>query len=192
MISDYQQLLETAKERNTLNEEELGAIRDQLATGTFEYDPYTLLHILGHARDVNSLPIVKRYLDPQITSSNPMLRRIALQVIGRMWALPEAFNVAVDKVFNDPDTEVRAAAAGVIGFLGGKYRELRKESAKIIVRGLQTRSDTDDYVWSSFYFALLELFHVPFEDWPLPIEPLTEDKINRGLIEKAKAVATAG
>jgi hypothetical protein len=186
---DYQQLLERAKEGVPLTPEELAAIRAQLTSGNFAYDPYTLLHILGKAGDVQSRPIVERYLDLEVTANDPMLRRIALQVMGRMWALPEAFDVAVEKAINDPDTDVRAAAATVIGFLGGKYPQLQKKSADVIVKALQERSDPNDYVWSSFYFGLLELLHVPMKDWPSPIEPLTEAKINRALIHDAQALA---
>ncbi|HEV8618780.1 MAG TPA: hypothetical protein VGQ70_04735, partial [Candidatus Udaeobacter sp.] len=114
-----------------------------------------------------------------------------LQVIGRMWALPEAFEVAVSKAFHDPSPYVRAVAATIIGFLGSRYRQFKSRSAAILLEGLKRREELGDYTWESFYDGLLELFEVPPAEWPSAFGPLKAEDIRADLVEKAKTLARA-
>src|SRR5688500_764481 len=114
---NYDELLDQAKDGKKLPDNALSAIRQQLVNGEFETDPYTLIHILGKAGDRVSLTVIEKYLDFGLTDpeDDGLTRRISLQVIGRMWAMPQAFNIAARKAFYDPSPYVRAAAATFIG-----------------------------------------------------------------------------
>jgi hypothetical protein len=141
--------------------------------------------------DTASLPIVRKYLD--FDTGNPesddMIRRIALQVIGQMWTLPEVFEIALSKAFQDPSPYVRAVAATIIGSLGSRYPNLKARSAAALLQGLAQKETLDEYVWESFYYGLLELFDIPPTQWPSPISGLKDSDIRKDLIETAKVLA---
>ncbi len=191
MPNYYDRLLEQAKEGKRLPDNAVTSIRQQLSTGRFETDPYTLIHILGKAGDKESLPIIKEYVDFDTgdAESDDMIRRIALQVIGRMWAIPEALDLAISKAFSDPSKYVRAAAAKIVGFLGSRYPQLKAKAAAALLDGVQRRNELDAYTWESFYEGLLELLEVPVFDWPSRLAPIKETDVRRDLIERARRIA---
>lgn len=188
---NYQQILERAKNRLQLSRDDLVAVRSQLASGEFEEDPYTLLHILGKAGDTESLPIIWKYLefDSGNADDDEMIRRIALQVVGQMWAVPQAFDVAIDKAFNDPSDYVRAMAATVIGTLGSRYPQFKRAAAACLLRGTTQKEALDWYVWESFYYALLQLLGVPASKWPQHASGrLRESDVRDDVIAEARTI----
>jgi HEAT repeat protein len=191
MSSHYDHLLEQAKEGKRIPDKAVRSIRQQLSTGRFETDPYTLIHILGKAGDKESLPIIKGYVhfDTGDAESDDMIRRIALQVIGRMWALPEALDLAISRAFNDPSKYVRATAAKIVGFLGSRYPQLKSRSAAALLEGVEKRNELDGYTWESFYEGVLELLEVPVSDWPSRLTPIKEADVRRDLIDQTRRIA---
>src|SRR5438093_7477873 len=183
MENDYNIILEHAKEGTAVPDDVLKRIRAQLVSGRFDEDPYTLLHILGCARDEQSLPIVRRYVDFDTgnAESDAMLRRIALQVIGRMWQRSEAFELAIHKAFEDSSPDVRAVAATLIGFLGRRFPQLRTRSAQALLKGLSKKKELGDYTWESFYYGLLELLDVPPNEWPSPASTVTDAQVREDI-----------
>jgi hypothetical protein len=149
---------------------------------------------LGRAGDRQSFPIVKKYIDFDFgnAESDAMIRRIALQVIGRMWQMPEAFEFAAQKAFVDPSPDVRAVAATLIGYLGRRYPQFQKRSAGALLKGLDKKKDLGDYTWESFYYGLLELLDVPANEWPSPSSTITDSQIRPDLVERAKSIADNG
>ena len=191
MAINYESLLDQAKQGGKIPAEALNAIRSQLEMERFEADPYTLIHILGKLDDRQSLSIIKRYLtyDSGEQENDALVRRIALQVLGRMWALPEIFETAIKYAFGDPNSYVRAAAATIVGFLGSRHSELRSKAASALIRGLEQAGEVDEYTRESFYFGLLELFDVPANEWPSPKSTVKSVGFRKDLIEKAKVIA---
>jgi hypothetical protein len=191
MEINYDRLLEQVKDGLKPSDTVRNTIRRQLLSRQFETDPYTLIHILGKANDIESLPLIRNYMDFDTgdADSDDMVRRIALQVIGRMWALPEAFDLALTKAFHDPSPYVRAVAATIIGFLGSRYPQFQSRSAAALLDGLSKRNELGDYTWKSFYEGLLELLQVPLAEWPSTSAPLKEEAIRTDLVAKAKALA---
>lgn len=187
---DYETLLAQARTDKTIPQKALEAIRDQLVSGEYEADPYTLLHILGKARDVESLPIIESYPDYglEYPEDDGMVRRIALQVIGRTWAMPEAFEIAARKAFHDPSPDVQDAAPTIIGFLGARHPYLKPRAASLLVRGWENL-EVEDEVWESFHAGLLELFEVPVTEWPLTTRSLKKEDDRWDLITKAKHIS---
>jgi hypothetical protein len=194
MTKDYNKVLQEAKQGVKPSADMLRCIRSQLGTGRFETDPYTLIHILGEAGDISSLPIVCRYtdFDSGDEESDDMIRRIAVQVVGRMWAVPEAFDIAVKKAFEDPSKYVRSVAATILGFLGARYPNLKQRSATALLQGLSQKDSLDPYTWESFYYGLLELFEIPAQQWPSVASRLNESQIRLDLIERARSLVSAG
>src|SRR6185437_426082 len=82
---------------------------------------YTALHILGHAGDASYEAIVSAFLDSQ---DNPMLARLALQILCSYWGLCDQYveevRQFVDGVAWDEGEDVRLAAISIGGdYLGG-------------------------------------------------------------------------
>jgi hypothetical protein len=193
MDNRYRELLERATTGAAIPPDALARIRSQLDAGRFEEDPYTLIHILGEAGDRQSLPIIQKYIDYDTGDENgdALIRRIALQVIGRMWEVPEMFEVAKQKAFNDPSEYVRAAAATIIGFLGSRYPELKERSAATLLKGYERKNELDRYTWEAFYYGMLELLKTPVPEWPRSGSGLTQSQIREDVIDKVKLLAGA-
>jgi hypothetical protein len=193
----YEALLGKAKRGEKLPESVLSSIRHQLEIGQFETNPYTLIHILGKARDHQSTPLICRYLhygvndrqaqEPDLNNED-MVRRISLQVLGLMWKRAEVFDAAADKAFHDPSPYVRAMAATVIGTLGAAFPILKRHAARLLVQGLERRHIERDIVWEAFHDGVLNLLGVPANQWPPATRPLKEEDIRWDIIEKAKEV----
>lgn len=172
-------------------ERALSAIRSQLEAGAPQADPYTLLHILGLAKDLSSTDLVAKYLD--FNAGDPddaaLVRRIAVQVLGRMWGLQDFFDPIASKAFHDESPYVQAAAATALGYLGSKHQDLRPKTAGLLVHGFDSGRLDEPEVWESFYIGLLELFEIPVSEWPLLTRPLRDTDIRWELVERARELA---
>jgi hypothetical protein len=185
---DAEAVLSAVKGGRTLSGKTREAIRRQLASRACGADAYTLIHILGKADDTESKNIIESFLDFGLAdpSDDGMVRRIALQVLGQMWELPETFEVAAHKVFDDPSPYVRAMAAAVIGSLGARYLYLRSKAAQLLIRGFEQRSTEREIVWESLHDGLLDLLDIPYSERPLPTRGLKEQDIRWDILEKAR------
>ncbi len=188
---NYLALLDQAKEGTPLPSSVLDDIRDQLITGEFRTDPYTLIHIIGRSKDLASKDIVSTYLDYR--SDDPddaaLIRRLTVQVLGRMWALREYFPVIASKAFKE-NAYVRAVAATALGFLGSTYADLKPEAARLLLKGLQEYDPSAPEVRKAFYVGLLELIDAPFSKWPAVASTLKEDDIEQAVLERAQDLAS--
>ena len=191
--TSLEQLLEYVKSGRRIPEESLRAIRSELAAGCPQGEAYTRLHILGKAGAKDCADLVKSYLEfgEPHSEDDAMVRRIAIQVLGRMWELPEAFPLATEKAFKDPSPLVRAAAATIIGFLGARNSEFKKTAALLLLKGLDDSDRQEVEVWESFYIGLLELFEVPPVEWPLATRELKTEDLNLDLLNQARQLAEA-
>jgi hypothetical protein len=190
--NDYDALLEKAKNGLPLGLDVIHAIRAQLSSGQFETDPYTLIHILGKANDRTSAPLIRKYLAYHAGDSDDagMIRKIALQVYGRMFEKPDAFDIAERMAFEDESPYVRIAAARILGFLGDRYRSLQMKSALALLRGFHENSGLDLGTRESFYFGMLELLSIPVQEWPFPGPELLADNARVAeTVERVKALA---
>ncbi len=121
-----------------------------------------------------------------------MIRRIALQVLGRMWQIPEVFEIAADKAFSDPSSYVRMMAASVIGCLGASYKSLAPRAARLLLEGINRCDPETPEVWESFYEGLFELLQIPINEWPPATTQLSKTDIRQDVIARAKQVAGDG
>jgi hypothetical protein len=81
-------------------------------------DHYTLLHIIGRAMDVSNERLVASYLD---CPADPMLSRLALQILCNYWGLTPKYVTYVRKFLSgvdwDVDGDVRQVASSIAGEL---------------------------------------------------------------------------
>ncbi|MFJ4866534.1 hypothetical protein [Streptomyces sp. NPDC088748] len=132
-MAEFTEMLSKAKS-GALTVRELGVAVEAISEGRVKRgDLYTALHVVGLAGSPTQAQVVRKYLH---VPTDPMLSRLALQVLGDYWGmssevLPElrSFLVGVDW---DVDGDVRDIAIPIAG------RHLRKiggpaELAKILM-----------------------------------------------------------
>lgn len=186
---DYGLLLERAKEGEPLPSKVLGEIRTQLRTESFDEDPYTLIHILGKAMDVQSADLIRHYTDfgDMESEDDALVRRLSIQVLGEMWQLPQAFALVAEKLVTDPSPYVKAVCATSLGTLGAKFETLRPEAARLLLGGLDRRDPEEPEIWESHYLGLLELLHIPVDQWP-SAHGFTEDELDFEILRRARSL----
>lgn len=187
----YEGLVEQARAGKKMSPEILRSIREQLRSGVFETDPYTLIHLLGLAGDVASWDLIRGYLsfkkgDPDDAA---LVRRIAIQVIGRMWGLRESFSSVAFHAFRDESPYVQAVAATALGHLGSKYEELRPEAARLLLKGFSEKNPDEPEVWESFYSGMLELLDVPISNWPPQVGGLRDEDVKSEIVDRIRKIA---
>lgn len=130
--------LAIAKSR-LLTGEEITAIVEELQHPTGAYKTYNLIYALGRGAWREQAPVVEPFLDAE---DDPMLARIALQVLCTMWDMPERYldraiefsrGVAWDARFN-----VQSLAVDILG----RYAAARHDPRAL--RALIERLDTAD------------------------------------------------
>lgn len=68
-------------------------------------DAYTAIHILGHAAGPELAPVVEPYLE---YSEDPMVARIALQVLCAYWRLAANYRDAIERFVNGVDWDIQS------------------------------------------------------------------------------------
>jgi hypothetical protein len=187
----YAQLLSQAKKEHVLPQNAVKVILDQLESHDFIGDPYTLIQIIGECRLKTAFEVVASYVDYQSgdEDGDEMVRRIALQVIGRKITDIRAFGIAEGKVREDRSPYVKAVAATLLGFLGAKYPDLRSRAARLLLEGFERRGHLEAEVWESHYEGMLELLNVSPTEWPDPTTDWDESTIDDSLVLRIRAIA---
>jgi len=118
-------LLEKAKD-GKLTSHELDQVLTRLQSQNPQGDPYTLLHIIGRAGDLRHESLISQYLD---SPDDPMLARLALQILCTFWNLTERYMPQVHKFLIgvpwDRDDDVRQIAISI----SGEYLRTRDDPA---------------------------------------------------------------
>lgn len=187
------QVLDAVNRGEGLPQQTKEIIRRQLKSLNPQDDPYTLIHILGKANDMESREIVEKYLDFGIgfgceQEEPEMVRRIAVQVLCDWWVLPEHFGTASQLAFNDPSIEVQMAAAVSLGNFGKHHPVLRQEAATFLLQGFENSSG-DQELWESFYEGMLQLVEVPYDSRPDPTIALQSEKIDNEVVKTVRTIA---
>jgi hypothetical protein len=145
------QLLAKAKV-GLISPKEIAEVARELVGNSRESDPYTLIHILGVSGATEYEPLVARFLN---ASFDPMLARIALQVLCSHWGMASRYRDQVEKFVRgvewDIDADVRIVALSAAGEL------LRERLGKSLLRLLVeifTSSAERHIVRQAAYFAL--------------------------------------
>ena len=123
-MNDMGDLLDRAKS-GLLSKREVSNIAGALAAGIAK-DPYTAIHVLGLMNSVEHEQVVAKYLR---SSDDPMVARIALQVLSANWGLAERYRDAIEEfsrgVAWDEDGDVRLAALSAAGELARGSNDAR-------------------------------------------------------------------
>src|SRR5262249_36734141 len=123
MKLDHDKLLERARSGD-ITEVELSAVVAELEDRTSQVDPYGLLHIIGHAGDLRYRPVVESFLT---RSDEPMLARLALQILCKFWNQTENYLSSVASFIEgapwDFDNDVRQIAISCAGEYLRGHRE---------------------------------------------------------------------
>ena len=183
---DYEQILQSAKQGEAVKPEILDSIRDQLESGRYKADPYTLVYILGVAEDKSSHKILWRLVR---TNSDEMIRRIAIETLTSRWGLHEYFPIAIACIKEDSAPEVRDAAAIGIGFLGSRHADLRQRAASVLLSGFESSCPHDIVSAESYYCGILELLDIPLDERPSPFKDFTVDEIRWEFVDQARMLS---
>jgi hypothetical protein len=112
---EWRMLLEKARD-GLLSRHELDQVVAALRDPAGNADSYTLLHIIGRAMDLSKEGCVASYLD---CPADPMLSRLALQVLCNYWGLAPKYLTEVRRFLSgvdwDVDGDVRQMAASIAG-----------------------------------------------------------------------------
>jgi len=115
-VNEVNDIVDRAKS-GLLSKREVSKIARELAAGIAK-DPYTAIHVLGLMNSIEHEQLVARYLR---SSDDPMIARIALQVLSANWGLAERYRSAIEEfargVAWDSDADVRLAALSAAGEL---------------------------------------------------------------------------
>jgi hypothetical protein len=148
-------LLEKAK-IGAISPMEIAEVAKELATGADHSDQYTLIHILGVSGATEHEAIVARFLD---VSSDPMLPRIALQVLCSHWGMVHRYQDEIEKfargVHWDIDRDVQLVALSAMGEL---LRERTDKSLLSLLVEIFTSPRERHLVRQAAYFALARAY----------------------------------
>jgi hypothetical protein len=131
-------LLDLAKQRH-LPASDLERVVAELADPARTANRYTLLHIVGKGGGPRFRTLVEAYLD---SPEDPMLARLALQILCRFWGLTADYLVDLRRFLKgvdwDDEQDVRLIAASV----AGEYLE-RHDDAELAHELLRLSADGD-------------------------------------------------
>lgn len=164
-----------------LSEKELRDIADGLASSK---DPYEGLLVLGRAEAKQYRGLVEGYLD---ASDNPMLARLALQILCRYWDLTEQYLCQImtfmEGVDWDEEDDVRLMAIGCAGsFL------LNHSCKPLLAALLRIFHDTNErqLIREVAYRALAESTGVPILRLPPASRHFDLDAVDQAVIDAVK------
>lgn len=178
-MRSYDELLERAKQGH-LSSHEVSEVAAELAGGAPATDRYTLLHILGRSGDTAYRPLVESFL---ICKADPMLSRLALQILCDYWGYSELYLERVREFVNgvswDTEEDVRQIAIAIVG----EY--LRAHSEPALLRELLTIFENEGESQSmreAAYFALSratgrEWTQIPPASRPLDLATGTDESV---------------
>ena len=161
-MSHVRALLDRAKS-GLLSQHEVAVVARELATGTAD-DAYTAIHVLGLMRATEHEKLVAAFLD---TPDDPMLARIALQVLCSHWRMAGRYRDRIARFSRgvdwDYDEDVRIAAISAGGEL------LRESPDKALLTLLLTlfRSEVESHMTrQAAYLALARAAGVDWTQLP--------------------------
>ncbi len=156
-------LLDRAKS-GALSPEEIDEVAEALQAEKAGRDPYTLIHILGRSGAIRYRGLVERFLDCR---SDPMLVRLALQVLCSHWNLAAEYEDALvrfaEGVDWDGEEEVRLVALSAAGEL---LRHGQSERLKHLLARVFTDSSASQMARQAAYFALARASGKAWRDLP--------------------------
>jgi hypothetical protein len=125
MTSSDDELLDRAK-WGTVSDSELTRVAERLQNGDPDSDPYMLLHILGKAGGKKHRALVEKFLQHR---EDPMLARLALQILGGFWGETERYLVTMIEfargVAWDNEDWVRLIALSLLGEHARHFRDVK-------------------------------------------------------------------
>ena len=164
---NFEILLNRVKAGEKLPKQAVEKVRVRLEQRDFsgDVDPYTLIRLLGLCGNPTDSALVAdftQYGDPE-SDDDGMVRRIALQTLGRRFTNKEHFWHVVKAVESDPSPYVRMAALTMLGHFGSVYPELSRSAAKLLLDNIRSE---DEFISQSAYEGIWELMGVPTAEWP--------------------------
>lgn len=155
-----------------LSRGEVDAMARVVAAGTSR-DRYTAIHVLGLMRATEHEELVATFLD---CSNDPMLSRIALQVLTAHWGLSQKYRDRIRQFCRgvpwDTDGDVRLAALTAAGELA---RETGDREIVALLLGILDGESEPDVVRQSAYFALARAAGRDWSELPLASRKLKLD-----------------
>lgn len=146
----------------SLSRHELESVAQSLVTG--ENDRYEALLILGRAGAIQYRKLVEQFLDRH---DDPMMARLALQVLCRYWELSTDYRDVLKRFINkvdwDQDDDVRLMAIASAGSLLAKEKDLNLLASLLqIFRDLSERQ----IVREAAYIALAVAMGKQWDELP--------------------------
>lgn len=145
--------------------DELQRLHEELRSGQFRGNQYSLLHRFGNEAFLEARPTVEAFLE----NASPELRYIALNVLVLHWGLMDHRPTSLRMATEDPDEDVRRLAAACVGSL---FRGSRSPDALRVLLGIIAEKHENAFIHDSAYSAILEILGVPVEKLP------SADKLN--------------
>ena len=100
------------------------------------------LHLLGQIGSQKAVPIARNF----INSDSSSLRETACYVIGWLGSKDDVDHIA-DRVFNDPDNEIRATAATSLDQIRLRIPETKEKLTSILKKALENEKDEETLAW---------------------------------------------
>jgi hypothetical protein len=184
---NYDDLLFRAK-WESLSEDEIKSVADELQKNSPKTDPYKLLHILGRAGAVAYRKMVESYLGEEKSKEDPMMARLALQILCDFWGPTKNYlsdvKRFIKKVNWDIENNVRLIALSI----AGEYlREFSDQELLQMLLSIFENQDEESIIRETAYDAIARAMGCDYNDLP----PISEDmdwekQINQDYIMKAK------
>jgi hypothetical protein len=179
------EILERAT-KGELSAPEQDAVAEALRSGSASFDRYTLLLALGRAMGKKHRAVVEAFLQEK---SDPMLARLALQILCKFWSETERYVSVVERAIVgldwDHDDDIRQMATSI----AGEY--LRDERNPALLKELLAIVDDEseeEFTRKDAYVSLARAMGLEWEELPplSRLPPLAELQDMR-LMEAARA-----
>jgi hypothetical protein len=167
-----------------LSDAEVDSVANELASGTAA-EPYSSLLLIGRASAIRHKGLVEEFLDRH---DDPMLVRLALQILCRFWDLTSEYQDLVATLMKgadwDDDDDVRQMANSIAGeyLRGHQHQEMLSELVRTVEDGRETQELRADSYLSLARAMGKEWNELPKVSRLPPLEKLIDPEI----IEHAK------